>query len=39
MMLQGIWALSPVKAVNPDIDAAIFPYPVPENPDDRMRVG
>ncbi|WP_448389586.1 ABC transporter substrate-binding protein [Microbacterium aurum] len=38
MMLQGIWALSPVKAVNPDIDAAIFPYPVPENPDDRMLV-
>lgn len=38
MMLQGIWALSPVKAVNPDIDAAIFPYPVPESPDDRMLV-
>ncbi|MDJ1113891.1 ABC transporter substrate-binding protein [Microbacterium dauci] len=38
MMLQGIWALSPVKAVNPDIDAAIFPYPVPENPADRMLV-
>lgn len=38
MMLQGIWALSPVKAVNPDIDAAIFPYPVPEDPDERMLV-
>lgn len=38
MMLQGIWALSPVKAVNPDINAGIFPYPVPENPDDRMLV-
>lgn len=38
MMLQGIWALSPVKAVNPDVDAAIFPYPVPEDPDDRMLV-
>ncbi|MEV7693747.1 extracellular solute-binding protein [Microbacterium sp. NPDC089189] len=38
MMLQGIWALSPVKAVNPDIDAAIFPYPVPEDPDDRVLV-
>ncbi len=38
MMLQGIWALSPVKAVNPDIDAAIFPYPVPEDPADRMLV-
>lgn len=38
MMLQGIWALSPVKAVNPDIDAAIFPYPVSEDPADRMLV-
>lgn len=38
MMLQGIWALSPVKNVNPDIPAAIFPYPVPENPDDRVLV-
>lgn len=38
MMLQGIWALSPVKAVNPEIDAAIFPYPVPEDPADRMLV-
>lgn len=38
MMLQGIWALSPVKAVNPDLDAAIFPYPVAEDPDDRMLV-
>ncbi|WP_243232038.1 ABC transporter substrate-binding protein [Microbacterium sp. CIAB417] len=38
MMLQGIWALSPVKAVNPDIEAAIFPYPVPEDPADRMLV-
>jgi raffinose/stachyose/melibiose transport system substrate-binding protein len=38
MMMQGIWALSPVKNINPDIDAAIFPYPVPENPDDRLLV-
>ncbi|WP_207455471.1 ABC transporter substrate-binding protein [Desertivibrio insolitus] len=38
MLMQGIWALSPVKAINPDIDAAIFPYPVPENPDDRVLV-
>lgn len=38
MMLQGIWALSPVKAVNPDIDAAIFPYPVPEDPAERLLV-
>jgi raffinose/stachyose/melibiose transport system substrate-binding protein len=38
MMMQGIWALSPVKNINPDIDAAIFPYPVPENPEDRLLV-
>lgn len=38
MLMQGIWALSPVKNINPDIDAAIFPYPVPEDPDDRTLV-
>ena len=38
MMMQGVWALSPVKLANPDIDAGIFPYPVPENPDDRLLV-
>ena len=27
MLMQGIWAVNPVKAINPDIDAAIFPYP------------
>ncbi|WP_028045571.1 ABC transporter substrate-binding protein [Cellulomonas sp. URHE0023] len=38
MLLQGIWALSPVKAVNPDIQAGIFPYPATEDPDDRVLV-
>lgn len=38
MMMQGVWALSPVKLVNPEIDAGIFPYPVPENPADRKLV-
>lgn len=38
MLLQGIWALSPIKAINPDIDAAIFPYPVPKDPDKRLLV-
>lgn len=38
MLMQGNWALSPVKMINPDIQAAIFPYPVPENPDDRLLV-
>ncbi|MEZ0447271.1 ABC transporter substrate-binding protein [Cellulomonas sp. ICMP 17802] len=38
MLLQGIWALSPIKAVNPDIKAGIFPYPATDNPDDRVLV-
>ena len=38
MLMQGIWALSPVKNINPDIDAAIFPYPVPDDPDERLLV-
>lgn len=38
MMLQGIWALSPVKSINPEINAGIFPYPVPDDPDERMLV-
>lgn len=27
MLLQGIWAVNGIKQVNPDIEAAIFPYP------------
>jgi raffinose/stachyose/melibiose transport system substrate-binding protein len=38
MLMQGIWAISPIKAVNPDIDAAIFPYPASDDPDDRLLV-
>ncbi|KQR37410.1 sugar ABC transporter substrate-binding protein [Microbacterium sp. Leaf159] len=38
MLLQGIWALNPVKAINPDINAAIFPYPASDDPDDRLLV-
>lgn len=38
MLLQGIWALSPIKAINPDIDAAIFPYPEGDSPDGRLLV-
>src|SRR6478609_1808966 len=38
MLLQGIWAISPVKSVNPDIKAGIFPYPATDNPDDRLLV-
>ena len=32
MLLQGIWAINPIKAVNPDIEAAIFPYPADRRP-------
>lgn len=38
MLLQGIWALNPVKAINPDLNAAIFPYPAADDPDDRLLV-
>lgn len=38
MLLQGIWALSPIKAANPDIEAAIFPYPTGDDPDARVLV-
>jgi raffinose/stachyose/melibiose transport system substrate-binding protein len=38
MLLQGIWALSPIKGINPDIKAGIFPYPAADDPDDRMLV-
>lgn len=38
MLLQGIWALSPIKGINPDVQAAIFPYPAPEDPADRVLV-
>lgn len=39
MLMQGIWALSPIKEINPDIRASIFPYPSAEGgPDDRLLV-
>ncbi|WP_082571045.1 ABC transporter substrate-binding protein [Cellulomonas sp. Root485] len=38
MLLQGIWALSPVKGINPDIRAGIFPYPAADDPADRVLV-
>jgi raffinose/stachyose/melibiose transport system substrate-binding protein len=38
MLLQGIWAINPVKGINPDIQAAIFPYPAVDDPDDRLLV-
>lgn len=38
MYMQGVWAMNPIKQANPDIDAGIFPYPVTDNPDDRVLV-
>jgi raffinose/stachyose/melibiose transport system substrate-binding protein len=38
MLLQGIWALSPIKTINPDIKAGIFPYPATDDPADRELV-
>lgn len=33
MLLQGIWAVNGIKQVNPDINAAIFPYPTDDEAD------
>lgn len=39
MYMQGIWALAPIQATNPDIEAAIFPYPaLSDVPEDRLLV-
>jgi raffinose/stachyose/melibiose transport system substrate-binding protein len=38
MHLQGIWSLSPIQDMNPDIDASMFPYPWGDDPDERMLV-
>jgi raffinose/stachyose/melibiose transport system substrate-binding protein len=37
MLLQGVWALAPIKENNPDIDAGVFPYPT-DDPDERLLV-
>jgi raffinose/stachyose/melibiose transport system substrate-binding protein len=38
MLMQGIWAVNPIKVVNPDIRAGIFPYPATDDPADRLLV-
>ncbi|MFT3888245.1 MAG: extracellular solute-binding protein [Arachnia sp.] len=38
MYMQGVWAMNPIKQANPDIEAGIFPYPMTDNPDDRVLV-
>lgn len=37
MYMQGIWAVNPIKGVNPDINLGIFPYPT-DDPADRLLV-
>lgn len=39
MLLQGIWALNGIKQVNPDINAAIFPYPTDAEHDRKIVSG
>jgi raffinose/stachyose/melibiose transport system substrate-binding protein len=38
MYLQGIWAVNPIKGVNPDVNLGIFPYPGTDDPEDRLLV-
>lgn len=37
MLMQGIWAVNPIKGINPDVNVGIFPYPT-DSPDDRVLV-
>jgi raffinose/stachyose/melibiose transport system substrate-binding protein len=39
MLLQGIWALAPIRVLNPDIDAGVFPYPTDSAADRRLVSG
>lgn len=32
MMIQGLWALEPIKSINPDINLGMMAMPVSENP-------
>lgn len=34
MMIQGLWALEPIKAVNPDVNLGMMAMPVSEDPAD-----
>ena len=38
MLMQGIWAVNPIKGINPDVNLGIFPYPGSDDPDDRLLV-
>jgi raffinose/stachyose/melibiose transport system substrate-binding protein len=37
MYMQGIWAVNPIKGINPDVNLGIFPYPT-DDPDERLLV-
>ena len=37
MYMQGIWAVNPIKGINPDVNLGIFPYPT-DDPNDRLLV-
>lgn len=34
MMVQGLWALEPIKDVNPDVNLGMMAMPISENPDE-----
>jgi len=38
MLLQGVWALSPILANNPDVNVGSFPYPAGDDADDIQLV-
>lgn len=39
MMVQGLWSLSNVTKINPDIETGMFALPVSENPDEARMMG
>lgn len=38
MLMQGIWAISQIKAIEPDVDLGVFPYPGTNDPADTLLV-
>jgi raffinose/stachyose/melibiose transport system substrate-binding protein len=38
MLMQGVWAVSPIKAIEPDVDLGVFPYPGTDDPADTLLV-
>ncbi|MBW7474237.1 ABC transporter substrate-binding protein [Paenibacillus oenotherae] len=38
MYAQGVWAISEIKKINPEIELGVFPYPVTNDPDQNKLI-